>query len=123
MMRLLTILFLLALLSCNKAESVDQRCVKGRYLTDYCEGVVIQVLDGTPIGREWRGSSSELYQNCVVASLDTLAFKGLTSAGLFQKEAPFYFQYRAGGYPQRSYVLCLPPPFITLTALSKTGCQ
>ena len=122
-MRVVASLFLLALLGCNDTESIDQRCVKGRYITTYCGGLVIQVLDGTPIGTDWKGNSSELLQNCVVASLDTLAFKKLTVPGLPRRDSIFYFQYRQGGYPQKEYILCYPAPFVTLTAASGTGCQ
>ncbi|MVM34589.1 hypothetical protein GO755_31460 [Spirosoma sp. HMF4905] len=122
-MRIWVNLFLLALLSCTKPESVDQPCVKGRYLTAYCEGVVIQILDGTPIGKEWKRTDSQICQSRVVASLDTLIFKNLPSTVLTQDDSTFYFQYRVGGYPQRAYILCNPPPFITITSLAKASCR
>lgn len=120
-MRTISVLLLITLLGCN--DPINQRCVKGRYITTYCEGVVIQVLDGNPVGREWKGAYSKPHQNYVVASLDSLVFKSLSSAILTQGDSTFYFQYREGGYPQKAYILCHPPSFITLTALSKDGCK
>jgi hypothetical protein len=120
-MRLLMSLSLLTLLSCSGLQSVNQRCVKGRFIAAYCEGVVIQVLDA-PIGRNWQGPSDYL-TNCVVANLDTLSFQRPTIADLPKRDSIFYFQYREGGYPQKQYILCHPAPFITITAASATGCQ
>ncbi len=108
-MRIIAILCLLTLLSCNGHVSVDQRCVKGRFITNYCGGLVIQVLDGKPIGRDWKGFSAQTLQNCVVANLDTLVFKGLPSTSLLGKDSTFYFQYREGGYPKRNTYFVIPP--------------
>lgn len=121
-MRIVASLSLLVMLSCNGPKSVNQRCVKGRFVTGYCHGLVIQVLDGTPIGQDWKGFSSQTLQNCVVANLDTLVFKGLPGTDLPQKDSTFYFRYREGGYPQKEYILCHPAPFITIIAASGTGC-
>ena len=121
-MRILANLCLLALLSCNGPKSLDQRCVKGRFIDGYCGGLVIQVMDGTPIGRDWKGFSSQTLPNCVVANLDTLVFKGLPGTALPRKDSIFYFQYREGGYPQKEYILCHPAPFITVVAASGAGC-
>lgn len=120
-MRTAAVLFLLTLLSCK--DPVDQQCVKGRYITNYCEGALIQVLNGNPVGRELKANFTKSGQRYVVASLDSLVFKGLPSSILTQGDSTFYFQYREGGYPQKSYVLCNPPPFITITALSESGCK
>jgi hypothetical protein len=122
-MRILAHLYLLALLSCNGPQPLDQRCVKGRYITNYCGGIVVQILDGTPIGRDWKDISDQTLPNCVVASLDTLAFRNLTQAALPQPDSTFYFRYREGGYPQKAFILCHPAPFITITAASGTSCQ
>jgi hypothetical protein len=121
-MRIIASLCLLTLLSCNGPVSVDQQCVKGRFITGYCGGFVIQVLDGKPIGRDWKGFSSQTLQNCVVANLDTLVFKGLPTTSLLEKDSTFFFHYREGGYPQKEYILCHPAPFITITAASGRGC-
>ncbi len=120
-MRLLISIFLVALLSCQ--ESVNSRCVQGRYITDYCEGVVIQILDQTPLGQAWTDPSGQGCPNCVVASLDTLVFKGSPTSFFPVGKTPFYFKYRDGGYPQKAYALCNPAPSITVTALSETVCR
>ncbi len=120
-MRIVAVLSLLILLSCN--DPVNQRCVKGRYITNYCEGVVIQVLNGNPVGREFKANFTKPGQRYVVASLDSLVFKGLSSSILTQGDSTFYFQYREGGYPQKAYVLCIQPPLVTITALSEGGCK
>lgn len=120
-MRTVVVLSLLALLSCD--DPINQRCVKGRYITNYCEGVVIQVLNGNPVGRELKASFAEPGRRYVVASLDSVAFMGLSSSVLTQGDSTFYFQYREGGYPQKAYILCNPPTFITITALPQDGCN
>lgn len=120
-MRIMSILLLLTMLSCN--NSVDQQCVKGRYITNYCEGVVIQVLNSSLIGRESKAGFAKAGQRYVVASLDSLALKGLSSSVLTRGDSTFYFQYREGGYPQKEYVLCDAAPFITITALSEDNCK
>jgi hypothetical protein len=119
----MSVLLLFTLLACN--DPVNQRCVRGRYITNYCEGVVIQVLDGNPVGREFKANFTKIGQRYVVASLDSLVFKGLSSPILTQGDSTFYFQYRESGYPQKAYVLCIQPPaaFITITTLSEGGCK
>lgn len=122
-MRIVASVILLALLSCHDPSSVNQLCVRGRYITSYCEGVVIQIVDGTPIGQEWRSSLYGLRPHCVVANLDSRTFKGSSGAVLTQNDSTFYFQFWEGGYPQKAYVLCHPPSFITITAISETACR
>lgn len=114
---------LLMFLSCSKPSLVGQTCLKGKYLGDYCEGAVFQLSASNSIGRTWKSMYSDLiYENCVVASFDTIAFKNAGNPFSTSTDSTFYFHYQEGGYPRKQYNICEPSAFITITSLTTTPC-
>ncbi|MCL6260906.1 hypothetical protein M3O96_17515 [Aquiflexum sp. TKW24L] len=97
-------------------------CIRGKYIGNYCEGAVIQILDDHKIARDWKSMfSDEVYTNSVVASIDTLIAKGL-DPDFFSTDAVFYFKYREGGYGRKQFSICEPSAFVTITYISKNPC-
>lgn len=115
---------ILAFSSCDKLAERNPSCLQRKYLGDYCEGAVIQLPFGQPIGRSWKSPFAEQrYQNCLIASFDSTVFKGMSTTLLTaQRDSTFYFQYKEGGYPSRQYSICEPSAFVTITAVSSTPC-
>lgn len=97
----------------------------GKYIGNYCEGAVVQILDNHKIGRDWKNPFTtfgpEAYVNSVVASIDTLIAKKL-DPDFFSTESVFYFKYREGGYGRKQFSNCEPSAFITITFISKNRC-
>ncbi|WP_125185159.1 hypothetical protein [Botryobacter ruber] len=110
--------------SCKDQPLIHTDCVRGKYIGEYCEGVVIQIPDDHKIGKEWKSTySSETYKNSVVASIDSLLAKSLGNPNsYFSPDSVFYFKYKDGGYPRKQYNVCEPSAFITITFISKNSC-
>lgn len=103
-------------------QLMESDCVYGRYVGEYCEGVVVQILDDHKIGNNWQSMfSDETYSNSVVASIDTLMAKKIDS-GLFSEGSEFHFKYKDGGYGRKQYSVCEPSASITITYLSEQPC-
>lgn len=115
-------LFLLGL-SCRPDEA--STCLKGRFIANYCEASVVQLLTPSKMGATWKQVDGRDVPNCLLASLDSVAFRGGTLPDVFNtsRDSVFYFHYRAGRYPQKAYVLCQDLPGITITASSAAGCR
>lgn len=108
--------------SCEDQE-LKSDCVFGKYIGNYCEGVVVQIQDDHKIGRDWKSMfSDEFYTNSVVASIDTLMAKGI-DPNFFSSDSVLYFKYRDGGYGRKQFSICEPSAFITITFISKSPCQ
>lgn len=48
-----TLAVLFMFLGCKEGNNLKSDCIQGKYIDDYCEGIVIQILDGEDIGRNW----------------------------------------------------------------------
>lgn len=111
------LLSLIIVLSFSCDEDSGLPCIKGKYLGQYCDGAVIQILDGHNIGKDWDSIFDDKhYENSVLASVDT----ALTKQGHFPDafvsiDSVFYFHYIDGGYARKQYSNCQPTPFITIT--------
>jgi hypothetical protein len=113
--------------SCETQDepTLNLRCVKGKYLGQYCEGIVIQILDDTKFGKDWKGFfTSQPYSNAVVVSLDSLLIKsGYNPRSLSSTDSIFYFRLKDGGYPRKQYNVCEPSPFMTVFLVSNEACD
>ena len=101
----------------------DSDCLAGKYIDGYCEGIAILLLDDSKLGVDWSNSSSSSYmhENVVIASIDSsLNIEINEFIDLIGQDSIIYFTYREGGYPQKQYKLCYPPPFITITYFDDT---
>lgn len=106
-------------------QDLHSDCLHGKYIGDYCEGAVIQILDDHKIGRDWNNPFTtfgpETYTNSVVASIDTLIAKEI-DPDFFSPGVEFYFKYRDGGYVRKQFSNCEPSAFITITFISENPC-
>jgi hypothetical protein len=119
MKSLLLIILSGLLFGCTEKVLTSKDCIRGKYVTKYCGGYIVEILDESKIGRTWkdmRGIHS--YKNSVVASIDTSFLKPLDFEKHFEKEAVFYFRYTEGGYAQKQFDLCEPTPFITIISIT-----
>jgi len=104
---------------CVEDDTLQTDCIRGKYLGNYCEGAVVQILGEHKIGRDWKSMfSDEVYTNSVVASIDTLMAKDL-DPDFFSTGAEFHFKYRDGGYGRKQFSVCEPSAFIIITFVSK----
>jgi len=108
--------------SCNRNDSQPSKCVKGKLVEFYCDGIVVQIIDNHAIGKDWNGYNSIFYKNSVLASLDSNIFKQPFSISIFPKDSVFYFQYKEGGYPRLQKNNCSPSAFITIVSTSPNPC-
>jgi hypothetical protein len=103
-------------------EPEESPCVQGKYLGEYCEGVIVQILDESTIGSDLSSMfGDEMYANSVVVSMDTLLTKNIESS-IFASDSAFYFNYTEGGYPRKQFNICEPSASITITHVSKQPC-
>lgn len=112
--------------SCDKNEAtINKNCIKAKFIGTYCEGIVIQIIDGADIGIDWNGMyDGKSYTNSVVASVDSLLAKSIEVPEIyFSVDSVFYFKYNNGGYPRNHYNLCEPSAFITISYISKNRCE
>jgi hypothetical protein len=109
---------------CDSGKAITKDCVKGQYTGNYCEGIVVKVLDDHKIGKSWNSLNGTVsYANSIVASVDSLLLKSLSNpTSYFSKDSIFYFQYREGGYPRKQYNVCEPASFLTISFVSKNPC-
>ncbi len=118
-MRLVSIILIgLFITTCNDS---DNKCIRGKFLNYYCEGVAIKVLSDSKIGVNWNHPlwSSYMHENVVIASIDSALEVNIENFKDFiTTDSLVYFEYRDGGYPQKQYNLCYPAPFITITGIS-----
>ena len=110
---------------CDSEKVITKGCVKGMYTGNYCEGIVVKILDGHEIGKDWDSMDGTVsYTNSIVASVDSLLIKRLSNpTSFFTKDSIFYFQYKEGGYPRKQYNVCEPSSFITISFISKNPCN
>ena len=114
---------IIILMGCTSSESVESRCIKGKYLGPYCSGWVIQILDGKVQGKAWTGMfDKRVYTNSFVASVDTIAIKGVSDPFNLSKDSVFFFNFKEGGYPRQEFNVCEPAPFITITTVYPEPC-
>jgi hypothetical protein len=94
------------------------------YTGNYCEGIVVKILDDHKIGKNWDSMDGTVsYTNSILASVDSLLIKSLSNpASYFSKDSIFYFQYKDGGYARKQYNVCEPSSFVTITFVSKNPC-
>lgn len=115
---------ILLVFSCESDKEIPQDCVKGMYTGNYCEGIVVRILDDHKIGKSWNSMDGTVsYTNSIVASVDSLLLKSLSNPTCyFSKDSIFYFQYMEGGYPRKQYNICEPSSFLTISFVSKNPC-
>ncbi len=119
--------FILILLNvrCEDLEnSLNDQCIKGKYIGENCAGVIIQLLEEHRIAQDWVSiDGKRTYTNAVVASIDTTFARQTGNIGnYFSGDSIFYFQYINGGYPLYQYIFCEPSASITITYLSEKPC-
>ncbi|MCH7414339.1 hypothetical protein MM213_12645 [Belliella sp. R4-6] len=124
---LLSILFCIAGCMEKDIENIDNSCIKGRYIGSYCEGVVVEIMNESDIGKNWEGMfDSKEYTNSVVASIDTIFLSTIDNREEIEKFIldgnVFYFQYKLGGYPRKEFDICEPSSFITIFNISTIPC-
>lgn len=114
----------LTIVSNSCEEKVSNQCTKGMFVGNYCNGCVIKILDNSSIGKNWKGMyDSKVYENSVVASIDTNYIKTVAGANnFFTTGKIFYFKYIDGGYPSLQFNICDPSAFITINYLSSSPC-
>ena len=113
-------------MGCRQDNSFKSDCIRGMYIGEYCEGIVIKILDDHEIGRDWENifDNSIIYRNSVVASIDTLMVNTTSiNSDLLSPDSVFYFKYRDGGYGRKQFNICEPSAFITITYVSNKQCQ
>ena len=111
---------------CKQNDASPQRveCVKGKFLSHYCEGVLIQVLEsdflkGEKLRNPW---NNQEYDKAVLASVDLPAGRFRDSL-LTTPDAVFYFRYQEGGLPRKQFIGCNFEATITLTYISTQPCS
>jgi hypothetical protein len=122
----IVVIVLLLNISCDKIEDTKKNdCVRGKYIGSYCEGIAIEIIDNSKIGKNWTGTyDNKLYSNSIVVSLDsTLLINTQNLDSYFSKDSTFYFKYKEGGYPRKQYNVCDPSASITIISLSKNPCN
>jgi hypothetical protein len=99
-------------------------CGKGKYLGQYCDGAVIQILGEHNPGRDWDSIFEDKhYENCFLASIDSTLTNQHFPRVFISNDSVFYFRFVDGGYARKQYSLCLPDPFVTITFVSNQSCS
>jgi len=121
---LISFTFTLLSFGCESDKVITKDCVKGMYTGNYCEGIVVKILDDHKIGKNWDSMDGTVsYTNSIVASVDSLLMKSLTNpTSYFSKDSIFYFQYKEGGYSRKQYNICEPHSVVTISFVSKNPC-
>lgn len=111
-------------ISCENDNTIN-KCVKGKFIGPYCEGIAIEIMGGSKIGKTWKNPYGiDTYKNSVVASIDSIYAKTIMDTNqFFSKDSIFYFLFREGGYPRQVFNVCEPSAFITITWISKSPCN
>ena len=118
----LLVAFVLAT-GCKNQSHIPGDCIKGMYLGRYCGGAVIQIMDKRIEGKKWK-SDDRTYENCLVVNFDSTVFNSAyyPEPSYSEPGSIFYFKFKEGGYPRRTFDYCEPSPFITITFTSPTPC-
>ena len=122
----LSMVILLVGVGCSENNRFKSDCIRGKYIGEYCEGVVIKILDKHELGEDWVNifDNNIIYNNSVVASIDTLMVKSTSiNNDLLSPDSVFYFRYRNGGYGRKQYNIYEPSASITITYVSNQPCQ
>lgn len=103
----------------------ESPCVRGKYVGQYCDGSIIQILDDHKIGRDWDSIFEDKhYENCFLASIDSTLTNQVKFPMVFaSNDSVFYFRFVEGAYERKQYSLCLPVPFVTIIFASNNSCS
>lgn len=112
------------LISFSCENDSDLPCVKGKYLGQYCDGLIIKILSNHNIGRDWKSIfDGQLYENSVLANVDTVLTKNGHLSNIFVSvDSVFYFHYKEGGYARKQFSNCQPTASVTITLASNQPC-
>lgn len=118
----LVILFLISLIGCKKDLNDVNKCLRGKYIEDYCEGHLIQLLDKNKLGKEWTSFRTGVkYENIISVAFnpDTSYTEDFTE---FKSESVFYFQIGSDVKPKKQFILCSTDPVYFITYYSTKPC-
>jgi hypothetical protein len=124
-MKYILLLLSIQIASCIIPDKDRDDCVRGKFIGNYCDGYVIQLLDNRVKGKDWEGMhNGNIYKNSLVASLDTTVFNSTSFPDPLntRSDSIFYFKFKEGGYPRQKFNVCEPSPFVTVTITSPNPC-
>lgn len=98
-MKSLVILLLLTFLSGCENDTMENESllIKGKYIKPYCDGALIEILDGNKIGTTFKDYyGTDTFKNSVVANIDTNYLKNHPEiVKVLVKDSIFYFDYNS----------------------------